>query len=559
MPLFGGVAVEEEVSFKGVEEALLEALVAGLEIAGADKEAADSSRFEVEASAASHAVIASRIEALRTPGTPVTVECLIAPVAALDRAAPAWRTEGPFLDGQVFARALTDPHSRLLAACTRTGRSAFAAERGIEPLVASIEVNQSGVIPVGNPIVEVPLSGDRLEVRASLVPGSDLLWIEAALARIRVDTRKKDMGPVLGEMDLPAFDETLASLGLLAPPGRTVIAAAHAGRGTVLLLRVEPAKATGAGPPPAAADRVTRVHDLSPLIQEPASPWPRDLLAGGAPPAFAHRSLPELLGLEGQADWTAARVPGSGKVLLTAAADLQASTERRLAEIVRQAAEVFAIEIDVAAVEKTLFEELRGALADGVLADETRIEKPGARERRRYLVTGSSGRWHAVREARLGTYVSDSYLVSGGTGQELVIAQGPEVATAGSGIELRVRADRVPGAERLRLQVEGASARVTGERRVRLGAGFRGVQDEGPAPGAATTALPGYRSLPLFPGEAPGDVPEPAAGPELLLPRQVVRYWDAEREVPEGRWAVLHLEADGEAGTLVLARARAAR
>src|SRR5262249_4733598 len=150
-------------------------------------------------------------------------ECLLVPLEVLDKKAPSWSTEGPLLAGSVFEEALADPRSRLLSVVARDGQRVGSASKDVQPLVVDHEVNQTGVIPVTNPVIDAPFAGDRLEVCPSSMPGENAVALDMSVGRCRVTARKTTLGLDWGDLELPITDETLISASTVAVPGKTLV------------------------------------------------------------------------------------------------------------------------------------------------------------------------------------------------------------------------------------------------------------------------------------------------------------------------------------------------
>ncbi len=217
-----------------------------------------------------------------------STECLLVPVEVLEGILPGWRSQGSYLAGDVFEKALADGRTRLVSTLSRNGRRAASASREIQYFVVDHEVNQTGVIPVLNPVIDFPRSGDRLEVSAALLPGG-LVGLDLAVGRFQATAVKTDVGAEWGDLELPTTEETLLSASTVVVPGKVLLAGTIGGRDPIAIL-VRTAVRSGAAEPRAApsGDRIVRVHNVAFLFRRlPERMWPgaaaREVLARSEP------------------------------------------------------------------------------------------------------------------------------------------------------------------------------------------------------------------------------------------------------------------------------------
>jgi len=90
----------------------------------------------------------------------------------------------------------------------------------IQAFLFDQEVNQTGVIPVVNPVIESPWAGDRLEVCPFVLPGGTV-WLDVAVGRLRVKAEAKDLGKDFGRLEFPATDQTLIGRAASSRPGKS--------------------------------------------------------------------------------------------------------------------------------------------------------------------------------------------------------------------------------------------------------------------------------------------------------------------------------------------------
>jgi hypothetical protein len=511
-------------------------------------------------------------------GILIAVECLLVPVEVLEKLSPDWRSSGPYVDDEVYKKALRDGRSRLLSTVARNGQVVASGSKEVVPLLVDQEVNQTGVIPCVNPVVECPLSGDRLEVCPAVLPGENAVWLDLGIGRFRVTSKKHNPGRDFGDLDLPITDEALISTSTVAVPDKALVAGVLEGReggGIAALVRVKVKKsAATTAPAGAEASRVTRIFSVSHLIADrPRRAWKPE--PGGpsatAPGNFNFSGGPEpvpraeilLQGLQGEAaqfreEECQTSLVGRGNLLFTGTPRVAEAVQRFLVDLSKPLCQSVAVDVDVLSVPRSVLSQVLAAANDGtVLADdwEKSIESKEALKKRRFTVMGVAGQPLALLIAKIKTFVTDVELVSGGTGFAIIQVADLIPRTCGDGTDLRLRVELAEGAGQARLKLEGGDVKLIEERLV--------------------TAS--YPDMPLYSGPGGGasesgssQGPSPAARSgaqqnndkiikqvQFTLPRQSVQYWTSEINVPLGREVILQTDAaEGEAATILVGRVR---
>ncbi|MBN1422391.1 MAG: hypothetical protein JXP34_26685 [Planctomycetes bacterium] len=505
----------------------------------------------------------------------IRVECLAVPPELLDALAPAWRTSGPALPGDTFDRALLDPRVRLFTAMVRAGQRVFAGTKEIRPLLCDQEVNQTGVSPVNNPVIEDCGGGDLVEILALIAPDGKTIVLEMAAAAAVVRTEKTNIGEDWGDLELPIADGTRILTAVTVSPGEAIVFAGVEGRGKrVMLVRAMHASPAGAEPPaPGAADDVFRVYDISTIIRHP-----RDLRGpalptfgeedpgggfdfegdeeeeGGVDPLALVEAIQRFFGDEAFIEGEVSLKYSRACLFVSAPKAFHEKLEAFLAAEVRARIALVSVDLELIDAPRQILGPLAGETERGL------VLKPGWRKvlesveratRWHYRIAGLPGETHNVTDATIRSLVVDSEQVSGGTGWALITVSDPVVRTWEEGFDLIVRADLFEGATDVILKVDGIDA---GDCEIRP-ATARYVAPQG----AATGVGGGDAKHPAPPGRTKGAEFE-IKEMHLQLPQQTARALNLSLDVPVDRDILLDVRAEeGERAWLLVGRVRVAR
>ncbi|MBN1442377.1 MAG: hypothetical protein JXA90_06685 [Planctomycetes bacterium] len=508
-------------------------------------------RLRVQASGDALKIVESFLADLeREAQTQIAIEGILLSPEALSEIAPTWTSDGPFLPEGVFRKALLDPRSRLLSAVARSGQPVLTGSRAIRPLVVDSEVNQTGVIPVNNPVIEAPFAGDYLMACPILLPGAEAVWVDLSLGRLLVDAEQKKVGVDWGELDFSATRKRWISTSAVLEPGQVLVAGSIVAEdGLVALVRARVRK------PPAGKTRSPiSSHDLTLLIRQSGRNWP-----GRLESSSFWSNVPRLPcdldllrarlaaeGIEGHLSLDRARLVVSGSDDIRLGAFLSGELE----EVCR----LVAIEVGVWKLPRAEVVDLLERTEDGSLLPEGWEKAAGSSEARvdRYTVVGAAGQALGLFGATVKSFAVDVEQVSGGTGFAIIQVSDPIVRSAGDGTELWLQAAPTADPSRLRLTVGGLRTRIIEERAVV--AALPTLEPTGTTSGAAVSSRGGSASAAVNHLWRIKEV-------TLTLPSQDVQCWSAEVEVPPGRSAILHVDArDGEdAATVLVGRVRPVR
>ncbi len=519
----------------------------------------EGTALSIRASAEEHERIAERLEPLTAASEPVGIDAVLAPAEVLDAAFPGWRASGPEgLPVEALEKALADPQSRSFRLEARSGELVASGGRTIGLFHAGSEVNQTGVLPVSNPVLVTPMAGARLEVLPVLLPGGGRVWLDVRMGSFHPEAEPRVAGDEWGRFDFPRVDETLVATRLMAERGKAIVAAVmEEGAPCALVLRVAAPRTVAArrGSP---AGRIA-VHHLAPLLSQGGNfPWPfapEKAEAGeGMRPPESEGIRSRLLAALGEGFEDRA---GDGKRICSALSDrmvvagppdAHATVEAILGREAGERSRMVAIEVVAVEAPAPALTRIRGLTEGGPggggvlpVGWETVVEALKDVRLHRFAVRGCHRAVHAVRQARVRRFLTEYSRVSGGTGYSTVECIQPETSSCADGAEMRLRADldgdpARPG-RTARLQVDGAIAAILDERELKVPYRLHGGSGSDGSPSGAEPPR-GSRS-------------EREGTARLSLPRQKFTRWDLERRVPLGRHVVLQTES-GEYGAVVL-------
>ncbi|MCZ6792351.1 MAG: hypothetical protein O7J95_01910 [Planctomycetota bacterium] len=469
------------------------------------------------------------------------VECLIVSPDLLERVAPDWQTRGPHLEEDVMERAFLDPGSRLFSCAAPAGDWVTSGTAINKTFLSDYEINQTGVIPVTNPVVDVAVGGDFLHARAFPVPGGGDVWLDLSIGRFRQEASAVKLGANWSDLDLPVSREALFSLSTVVPVGKVLVAGGLSGNDAgIVLLRVREQKSLEAPREEAkAGELIVQAYDVALLLREKRPRW--WLPAGFWEDSEASLDADTLLQHLRSALWGDDDVGGGVRlavdpqgrfVVLWAPRALHDRLGGILQGEFRRRTPVVTIDVELLSMPRQVYAALRARTEDGFLLEpgwSESIDDAAKVERSFFTLTGVIGESHALRRATIHSLVTGVENVSGGTGFAIIERADPVVTTCGEGNEFRMRVDLLPGGRGARLKLQGVESRLEDIRSVM--ARFPSLSVAPPTGGSAGTPMS---------KEAPQLVTKEL---NLTLPEQTVRYFTVERSVPLGRAAILYSDA----------------
>ncbi|MGQ9591308.1 MAG: hypothetical protein ACUVYA_13565 [Planctomycetota bacterium] len=529
----------------------------------------DGTTLRVRATREEHRRIAEHLGLLTATSEPIRIEAVLAPAEVLNAAFPAWRAaRADGLPVETFEKALADPRSRFFSLDARSGELVASGGRTIELFRSGDEVNQTGIVPVSDPLLCAPMAGARLEVLPVLLPGGGRVWLDLRVGSFCPGAESRVAGDEWGQWDFPRVEETLIATRLIAPSEKAIFAALVEERApSALIVRVTAPGGRRAAAPATDArrnradssDGRIAIHHLGPILDQKVSfPWPSRESEGDegdiADLAESEKIEARLVARLGEAFTDGSdssrlvRSTFSGLLVVAGPPDAHSVVEGFLRSEAEERSRTVAIEIVVVETDAAQLGTIRaltesGLETRGVLRPgwETDVDALKDARLHRFAVRGCHRVVHAVRQAKVRTFLTDLSFVSGGTGFAVVERIQPEVASCADGAEMRVRADLANDPAQpeacARLQVEGAIAAILDERSVKVP--YRLLESAGSPSAEGSPAAGTGRSEPRS-GEA-----------RLTLPRQKVARWNLERRVPLGRHVILQTES-GEDGAVVL-------
>jgi len=405
------------------------------------------------------------------------IDLAMVPPESLEKAAPLCLRPGssPWLDGDVLDRAVAADPARAAVLCAQAaeGAPAHLQPPAVALLLGDLEVNQTGVIPVTNPVVEPAFLGlhAKAVVRSGPIDGRLRVDLELGRAGLR---GKPERRRVLGaELDLPVTEREQAGTSIAVEDGRTAFvgffspgASAQGGPGDMktaafaVLLRVRGSTPAAGGQP---------VPSLPGLIEAGVLLFePRDHSIQGLPAARRSdsKAAPRedlVLGAAAAAldpaniDAARERIAlAHGAVLVVGSEEDARRVRLELARLARERLRMITLDLWQGQAESG---ELAGAAGSSVLLDPSWIEKIGSRPGLRARLSGVRGARMSLASVVARSCVTDVNMVSGGTGMQITVAADPEVEAIGAGLILDASCDIVPGEPWAQLEVSGELAR----------------------------------------------------------------------------------------------------
>lgn len=415
------------------------------------------------------------------------------------------------------------------------------------------EVNQTGVLPVVNPVVESLPIGVTVEATPFAIPGTDWLELELRVARLREAGEARTLPTFFGEIEsVPLHEDSLETTLLLAS-GRTAVAGVFEATRLdgkreefAVIVRARRTDLDGgrAAPPPVAETFHLRIHDLGTA-----------LLGGAGEPAVLDEETVETLirtnvDPEAWKDERASLSVGAGRFLHVVARDETHEAVRAWAGgLIRKACRIALVRAEVLeAPASAALGIARLAGSSGLLPEGWREGDAGRalRARLRLVAQGKLARRIRARAFDARSYLADVNAVSGGTGFSIMEVPDPEVRSAGTGFELEARARPLldPGRHELELRLDEARTELSRSAVVLLPAQLgSGIPAAAPSGSAAETGPLVMRRI---------SVPLPY---RVELPDWTALRCAASVVLPAERDVLVRI-AEGEPGRAVLVVAR---
>lgn len=419
-----------------------------------------------------------------------------APVESLLRGPP---NPAPEALAAVLDESAEKAHRILLTAYEQQTVSTLSGRR--RATITDTEVNQTGVIPVANPIVHVLPLGVSLEAKALPVAGTDRVQVELRVRRLLEAGEVRRRKTTFAELEsVPLREESLRT-ALLVEPGEPALAgsfreAADNGETSqfAVIVRVSRKDPGGAvdvpfEPRPEGAETfVLRVYDVG-------------FLLGGADTGSPQRKLlvPLLrMNVEPEA-WKDARAGATLErdgLYVTARPETHAKISSWIESLTRRRARLASVRLEVfeAPLESVLALE-KAARGGWLLPEQWGKIADGARGVLESTTRGLAGEEMHARMFSSSTFVSDVETVSGGTGFSIIEMPDPVVASAGDGFTLRATVEGHLDPRRLLLRLDLHRSRTRFLRRAEFTAPARARSRSGP-PEEISVRLPYVIDLP---------------------------------------------------------------
>jgi hypothetical protein len=475
----------------------------------------------------------------------IAVDCALVPVDVLKTAAPDESWMGSIVTEAAFDAMLREPRTQLVSLTARRGAKATATSREAQGAVVAQEVNQTGVIPVVNPVVKGIPTGFKVELRAASVEEGERVWLRLVAGSFRGTLRQVDSdADQFGTLELPTVDQTLLSTTVVVPAGEpTIVGLSELHGKLALVVRAQPRSDRARLTRDPLGDGTLWLASIPDLAGADERPWPTP--QEGRLEAFspAYRDPDDVLSEALHRGWLPSEeieigleASPTGVVLAWGRSTSLESLRRGMGELEAEAHRTASVVLELWNVPRARALEVRAAAARGKLlpdgwADGLTQAEGGTL--RRMATTSAHGETVGLFDAEVATYLVGSDQVSGGTGFAIVERSQPQTATCGTGGGLWLRADFSDDGGSARLRVEAADAVVEEVRSVEAVfpnlAGYVS-EDEGSDAEMARTSL------------------------KLELPRQRVTHFAVDVTVPIGRDALLQTRLDGDRGTLLVGR-----
>lgn len=444
------------------------------------------------------------------------LELAMVPLAALEKSAPELLRPGasPWVADEVFDRLVRDAGAKgvVLSTQVRDGQKAEFRPLATERRLVDYEVNQTGVVPVVNPVIDALSEGSRAEATAYLSPDGTWFRVDVSLSFQELEPPRKQR-LAYGELELGRREFGGLSTSVALEAGRPILLGFVSPRDPGALdpegWYPEPLAAllrVGPGAPPPAPERPDgeepasrasiRFYSVGLLLASTPdfTLWPRfrdsddeavvafreddgvgaQLERRRAAAFGADRLLKEIRARLSRLRPTAEVRPKlhrAGRWLLVRGDPaVQAAVRAQLEEFARDSHRMVEIDLWQGPVRA---EELSRLEAPTALLDPAWLDSLAKRPGIRARIVGRSGAPVSLAVRKFRSYIADLEKVSGGTGFQTIEVGDPVISSssAGAGWILDTHCDLVPGTSWGQLHVRGLverPPRLKATSRVRL-------------------------------------------------------------------------------------------
>lgn len=418
----------------------------------------------------------------------VTLDLALVPIEALEVAQPDWRRPGapPWLPRETFGRAVAASKGRALVA---SGPVSEGGHRVVEPRAVShhlldTEVNQTGVTPTTDPIVDAYLAGAFAKVKVLRSPGGGWFRADLELGRTDLLDGAESRSTTIGPIELIRERQERIAATIVLPEGRTAVAAVLAGpvdgvsgpASFAALVRVTSAPAQDDVPGEVPGEGIAAIdaglvlepipeHRMVPSM-DPRSWWRSSAFRDGSPPddddargllspaALDRLVAGSVLAAGGR---RSVRYRAGGTILLDGTGVDLAAVRKSLDRAAWARSTLLVVDV----WQGTLTSDELAALGEsGVLLDGEWSERMATASGLRLRAVCLAGTTAALASVVSRNYVGDLAKVSGGSDGRVKEASDPEVWRVGEGLVLNATASLVPGSTWAQLRLEGEAARA---------------------------------------------------------------------------------------------------
>ena len=426
-----------------------------------------------------HARIDAFLAALRARrASMVAIEVVVVPASVLGTGVDA---SGPWITDELFAQAASAAGERATSvALTAYNEQTTSGLSGhLRNTVFDVEVNQTGVIPVVNPVVQTLPIGVSLEVRPTAIAGTDWFRVGLEVTRLEEAGEIAQRRTLFAEIEFFPLAEESVDTVLLVRAGRPAIAGRFTDRqqdGSMrefaVIARLTPITVTGDAPErPAIGGFHERVLDLSFLL-EPLSRGERPLSRAAWLRVIRAQADPDAW-LDERAEM---EFSGGSYLHVTARPETHRAVREWVDARIRERARVATVAVSEYSGPIDAVLAVVGAAEGQIyLADDWRVSDAGKRLERRSTthVAGALGCRLRARGFDARSFVGDVECVSGGTGFSIIEMPDPIVESAGNGFELDATVAPRLDASSVQLALEWARCRSSFESQIEF---FPGVQ-----------------------------------------------------------------------------------
>ncbi len=471
------------------------------------------------------------------------VSFALVPPDTFDRVA-AGAGDGPWLPGEIFDRAVEagGPSAVSWRTTAAEGEGLAVDPSSRRTSLKDYDVNQTGMVPVVNPLVGGLMDGLVLWSRFAPTLRSDQYWLDFAVGRSRSAAPRKPLETPLGQLELADSGGTDLRGSMLVPAAKTVVlgelrVSAKAPESFVALCRVQPVSVPGPTAVPWAIIEAGSLlwpwPDLARSIERNPFSFHKEenerpsIYTSGSILEVAREALPPALRDDRRLKITLAgsalvvSVLGDCEATATAAqlirARLEADFNRRagLVEVRLWHGAIARAQLEAVSEKKEGNVLLAGDWRKRVkLQKETAVRLAGFAERNLTLWAGQ-GR----------VFVGDVEMIGGGNSYSVIEVPDLILNWAGTGLDVSAGVRLVPGTPWVQVWLFGSAARTTFGKSIEV------------------------RTVRTATSDGPGGVQ--AAGPAMRieLPVQQADQWRHVVTIPAGRACLLNSVSDTEDST----------